>query len=201
MTVACRPWQFAEAEDDLELLRRLVKKYASKGSGSETLRALIRRGVEFAMELAWCYYQDSAIARRAPDAAYWRAVDFFWVLGNWCGMPCRVLAEVAAYVARAAAKYSWPARWPFLAMAAVAAEERRCGTPDAVVEALGPGEYRMLKTFLEKGEGAVEVAGRKFVVVKKKRHLSIEDYHDRAEKLRRENFKIFRENQPSLIPR
>jgi hypothetical protein len=52
--------------------------------------------------------------------------------------------------------------------------------------------------FLERGEGAVEVAGRKFAVVKKKRHLSIEDYHDRAEKLRRENFKNFRENRPRL---
>jgi hypothetical protein len=89
-------------------------------------------------------------------------------------MPCRVIAELAAYVAEAAAKYKWPARWPFLVMAAVAAEEKGCGIPSAVAEALGL-EYEALRSFLEQGKGVVEVAGRKKAVVRKKLHLAIED--------------------------
>jgi hypothetical protein len=178
--MACSSRRLPEAldgdEDDLELLRRLLRRYAAKGSGSESLRAFIRRGVRFAMELAWCYYQDSVIAQRAPNTAYWKAVFFFWNLMNWYGAPCNVLAEVATYVAEASAKYQWPARWPFLAVAAVSAKEKGCRIPDAAAEALGPDEYRMLKAFLEKGEGVVEVAGRKFVVVKKKQHISVVEY-------------------------
>jgi hypothetical protein len=176
----CGSWRSAEAlddaETDLELLRRLLRRYAARGFGSETLRAFIRRGVEFAMELAWCYYQDSVTAQRAPDVVYWKAVDFFWSLLNWHGAPCRVLAEAATYIAEAAAKYSWPARWPFLAMAAVAAMKKRCKLPEAAAEALGPEEYRTIKAFLEQVEGVVEAAGRRFAVVKKKRHITIVEY-------------------------
>ena len=143
------------------------------------------------MEQAWLYYRDSA----ATAGAYWRAVEFFWSLGNWGGMSCRILAELATYVARAVSKYSWPAKWPFLAMAAVAAEERGCRLPAAAAEALGPDEFAELEAFLKQGEGVVEAAGRKFAVVKTKRHLFVEDYYDRAEKQRRGNFKNFRRNQ------
>jgi hypothetical protein len=175
--MTCDSWRSAEALDeaeaDLELLRRLVKKYAARGFGSESLKALIRRGMEFAMDIAWCHYQDAATAQNAPDTAYWKAVFFFWKLLNWSGAPCRVLAEVTTYVAKAAARYSWPARWPFLAMAAITAEEKGCGLPDAAAEALGPEEHKKLMAFLERGVGVVEVAGRRFVVAKKKRHLAV----------------------------
>lgn len=171
----CAPWQFLEALDgeeaELELLRNLLKRYARKCFRSEAFRAFIRRGVRYAMGQAWDFYRDSA----APVDAYWRAVTFFWSLVNWPSLPCRILAELAAYVAEAAARYEWPARWPFLVMAAVAAEKKRCGIPSAVAEALGPDDYRMLKEFLERGKGVVEVAGRKKAVVRKKLHLAIED--------------------------
>jgi hypothetical protein len=163
-------------EDDLELLRRLLRKYAARGSGSEAFRALIRRGVRFAMEQAWSYYQDSVTAQRAPDVAYWRAVFFFWNLLNWYNTPCRVLVEVTTYVAEAVAKYRWPARWPFLAMAAAAAEKKGCKIPDAAAEALGPDEYSRLEAFLKQGEGSVEAAGRKFAIVKKRRYVTIVEY-------------------------
>ena len=173
-------WQFPEALDgeeaELELLRNLLKRCARRGFRSEAFRALIRRGVRFAMELAWSYYQDSVTAQRAPAVAYWRAVFFFWDLVNWPSVPCRVLAELATYVAEAAAEYKWPAKWPFLVMAAVAAEKNGCRTPDAVAEALGP-EYEALKAFLEQGVGVVEVAGRKAAVVKKKSSIAVEDLH------------------------
>jgi len=196
--MTCSPWQFAEALDqdeeaDLELLRQLLKKCAAKGFSSEAFRAFIRRGARFAMYKAWEYYRDSAVA---PTNAYVQAVLFFWNLGNWHGMPCRVLAELATYVAKAAAKYEWPAKWPFLAMAAVAAEKRGCGIPDVWAEALGPDDYRMLVAFLEKGEGVVEVAGRKIAMVKKRRHLSIEDYrwYEQGGNQRRGNFQKFKRN-------
>ena len=171
----CTPWQFTETLDgeeaELELLRSLLKRYARRCFKSEAFRTFIHRGVRYAMELAWDFYRDSA----APAYAYWRAVAFFWDLVNWPSLPCRILAELAAYVAEAAAKYKWPARWPFLVMAAVAAEKNGCRIPSAVVEALGPDDYRMLKEFLERGKGVVEVAGRKKAVVRKKLHLAIED--------------------------
>jgi len=171
--MTCDFWLFLEAggEDDLELLRGLLKRYAHKCFRSEAFRALVRRGVLYAMEQAWSFYRDS----EAPADAYWQAVDFFWNLVNWPSLPCRALAELAAYVAEAAAKYKWPARWPFLVMAAVAAEDKGCGIPSAVAEALGPDDYRMLKEFLERGKGVVEVAGRKKAVAKKKLHIAIED--------------------------
>ena len=107
--------------------------------------------------------------------AYWQAVAFFWDLVNWPSLPCRALAALATYVAEAAAKYKWPAKWPFLAMAALAAEGKGCRIPSAVAEALGPDDYRVLKEFLERGRGVVEVAGRKKAVAKKKLHITIED--------------------------
>jgi len=122
------------------------------------------------MERAWDFYRDSA----TPVDAYWRAVAFFWDLVNWPSLPCRILEELAAYVAEAAARYKWPAQWPFLVMAALAAEGKECGIPSAVAEALGP-DYKMLKEFLERGKGVVEVAGRKKAIAKKKLHITIED--------------------------
>ena len=170
----CAPWQFLEALDgeeaELELLRNLLKRYARKCFKSPTFRAFIRKGIRYAMERAWSFYKDS----EAPVDAYWQAVAFFWSLVNWPSLPCRVLAALAAYVAEAAAKYKWPARWPFLAMAALAAEGKGCGTPSAVAKALGP-EHEALRSFLEQGKGVVEVAGRKKTVARKKLHLAIED--------------------------
>jgi len=118
---------------------------------------------------AWVFYKDPAAA---PASAYWRVVDLFWRLVNWHGLPCRTLAELAAYVAEAAARYEWPLKWPFLVMAAVAAEERGCGFPAAAAEALGP-EYEALKAFLERGEAVVEVAGRKNAIVKRRSTISV----------------------------
>jgi len=168
----CDFWLFLEAgdEDDLELLRNLLKRYARKCFKLEAFKAFIRRGVWYAMEQAWNFYRDSA----APADAYWQAVTFFWNLVNWPSLPCRILEELAAYVAEAAARYEWPAKWPFLVMAAVAAEKKGCGIPSAVAKALGP-EHEALRSFLEQGRGVVEVAGRKKAVVRKKLHLAIED--------------------------
>jgi hypothetical protein len=172
--MTCAPWLFLEAGDEeeaeLELLRNLLKRYARKCFKSEAFRAVVRRGVLYAMERAWNFYRDSA----APVDAYWQAVAFFWDLVNWPSLPCRILEKLATYVAEAAARYEWPARWPFLVMAALAAEKKGCEIPSAVAEALGP-EYEALRSFLEQGKGVVEVAGRKKAVVKKKLHITIED--------------------------
>jgi hypothetical protein len=170
----CAPWQFTEALDgeeaELELLRNLLKRYARKCFRSPTFRAFIRRGVLYAMRQAWDFYRNSAI----PADAYWQAATFFWSLVNWPSLPCRILEELATYVAEAAARYKWPARWPFLVMAALAAEKKGCRIPNAVAEALGP-EHEALKAFLEQGRGVVEVAGKRRAVVRKKLHLAIED--------------------------
>jgi hypothetical protein len=173
--MTCDFWLFLEAgdEDDLESLRNLLKRYARRCFRLEAFRAVVRRGIRYAMERAWAYYRDSA----APADAYWRAVAFFWDLVNWPSLPCRILEELVTYVAEAAAKYKWPARWPFLVMAAVAAEENGCRIPSAVAKALGP-EHEALRSFLEQGKGVVEVAGRKKAVVRKKLHLAIEDCCD-----------------------
>ena len=170
--MTCDFWLFLEAgdENDLELLRNLLKRYARRCFRLKAFRVLIRRGVLYAMGQAWSFYRDSA----TPIDAYWQAVTFFWSLVNWPSLPCRILEELATYVAEAAAKYKWPARWPFLAMAVIAAEEKGCGTPSAVAEALGP-EHEALRSFLEQGKGVVEVAGRKKAVVRKKLHFAIED--------------------------
>jgi hypothetical protein len=171
--MTCDFWLFLEAggEDDLELLRSLLKRYVRRCFRLKTFRALVRRGVQFAASQAWDFYRDS----EAPVNAYWQAVAFFWDLVNWPSLPCRILEELVTYVAEAASRYKWPARWPFLVLAALAAEKKKCGIPSAVAEALGPDDYKMLKEFLERGKGVVEVAGRKMAVVKKKLHLAIED--------------------------
>ena len=155
----------------MELLRNLLKRYARRCFRLKAFRVLVRRGVLYAMERAWDFYRDSA----APVDAYWQAATFFWNLVNWPSLPCRALARLATYVAEAAAKYKWPARWPFLVMAALAAEGKGCGILSAVAEALGPDDYKMLKEFLERGKGVVEVAGRKKAIAKKKLHITIED--------------------------
>ncbi len=166
-------WQFIESLDSGEVDFKPLRRLLSRCGG----RAL-KKAVYYAVYKAWDYYRNSP----NPDVAYVQAVFFVWKLGSWSHMPCRALAEATTYVAEAAAKYSWPAKWPFLAMAAVAAEERGCGIPAAAAEALGPDEFAKLRAFLEKGEGVVEVAGRKLAVIKKKRHITIEDRRDRAEK-------------------
>jgi hypothetical protein len=147
-------WQFIESLDsgevDFKPLRRLLSRCGGRSPSA------VKKAVYFAVRKAWEYYKDST----NPDVVYVQMVFFIWNLGSWHYMPCRTLTEVITYVAKASAKYGWPARWPLLAMAAAAAEERGCGIPAAVAEALGPDEYRTLKAFLEKGRGVVEVAGR-----------------------------------------
>jgi hypothetical protein len=100
-------------------------------------------------------------------------VHFVWHVGDWYGMPCGVLAEMVTYVAEAVAKYKWPAKWPFIVSAAVAAEENNCELPEAVAEHLGPDEYARLEAFLEQSEGVVEVSGRKIAIVRDGRYISI----------------------------
>jgi hypothetical protein len=168
-------WQFVESLDsgevDFRPLRRLFSRCGGRAPGA------VRKAVYFAVRRAWEYYKDSP----TPRVAYVQVAFFIWNLGSWLYMPCRILTEVITYLARAVSKYGWP-KWPFLAMAAAAAVERRCRIPDAVAEALGPDEYRMLTAFLEQGRGVAEVGGRKIAVVKKKRHITIEDYRDKTEK-------------------
>jgi len=129
----------------------------------------VLKAVDFVMLKAWAYCRDPAVD---PAHAYWRMVSLFWDLVNWHALPFRALAELAAYVAKAAAKYSWPLKWPFLVMAAVAAEGNGCRLPEAAAEALGP-EYEALTAFLERGEAAVEVAGRKTAIIRKRRSIVV----------------------------
>ena len=160
-------------ELSLELLRKLVNKCGGS-FGLEALKAFARKGVQLAMTQAWAYYRGSIIAKRDPAAAYGRAVNFIWRLGDWYEMPCYVLTEFAAYVAEAVARYSWPAKWPFLVPAAVAAEANACELPDAVAEALGPDEFAKLEAFLEQGEAVVEVApGLKIALIRDGRYVSM----------------------------
>jgi hypothetical protein len=148
-----------EGDMDFRLFRRLFV-----GCRRWALKA-----VDFVMLRAWAYCRDPAVD---PAHAYWRMVSLFWDLVNWHGLPCRALAELAARVAKAAARYSWPLKWPFLVMAAVAAEKNGCGLPEAAAEALGP-EYEALTAFLERGEAAVEVAGRKTAIIRKRRSIVV----------------------------
>jgi hypothetical protein len=99
-------------------------------------------------------------------------VQIIWGLADWYKLPCRVLTDFAAYVAEVVARYSWPAKWPFLVPPAVAAEENGCELPDAVAERLGPDEYAKLESFLEQDEAVVEVApGLKVALVRDGRHV------------------------------
>jgi len=156
---------------DLETFRKLVNK-CDRSFGVETLKVFARKGVQFAAAQAWAYYRGSVIAGRDPAAAYGRAVNFIWGLGDWYEMPCGVLSEFAAYVAETVARYSWAAKWPFLVPAAVATEVKKCELPDAVAEALGPDEFAKLEAFLEQGEAVVEVApGWKVALVRDGRYV------------------------------
>jgi hypothetical protein len=158
-------------EIDLEALRKLANK-CGKGFGLEALKAFARKGVQYAAAQAWAYYRGLVIAKRDPAAAYGRAVDFIWRLADWYEMPCYVLTDFATYVAEAVAKYRWPAKWPFVVPAAVAAEVNNCELPDAVAEALGADEYGKLESFLDQGEAVVEVApGEKVALIRDGRYV------------------------------
>jgi len=121
----------------LDLLRKLVNKCGA--FGAEALKAVAHKTAQFAVAHAWGYFRGSVIAGRDPAAAYGRAVQAVWWLVEWYEVPCRVLTELAAYLAEAVAKHSWP-KWPFLVPAAVAAEVNACELPDAVAEALTNSE-------------------------------------------------------------
>jgi hypothetical protein len=157
---------------DVDLLNKLMNK--CNAYGVEALRAAARKLMQFAGARAWAYYRGSIIAERNPAAAYGSAVHFIWRLSDWYEMPCDVLAEYAIYIAEAAAKYQWPAKWPFVVPAAVAAEENNCELPDTVAEVLGADEYSRLESFLEQGEAVVEVApGWKIALVRDGQYISI----------------------------
>jgi hypothetical protein len=157
-------------ELDLETLRKLVNKCGA--FGVEALKAMAKKAVGFAAAQAWAYYRGSVIAKRDPAVAYGRAVNFIWGLGDWYEMSCDVLTEFAAHVAEAVNKYKWPAKWPFLVPAAVAAEANGCELPDSVAEALGADEYAKLESFLEQGEAVIEIApGLKVALVRDGRHV------------------------------
>ncbi len=169
--------RFVEAlekdEVDEEVFKKLVNK-CGESFGLEALRALARRAIHFAMSKAWAYFRGAVLAERNPVAAYGQAVYYIWRLSDWLNMPCYVLADVATYLAEAAAKYKWPATWPFVVPAAVAAEENDCELPEAVAEHLGPDEYSKLEAFLEQGEAVVEVvAGLKIALIRDGRYVSI----------------------------
>jgi hypothetical protein len=160
-------------ELDTEALRKLANK-CGESFGVEALKAITRKGVQFAVAQAWAYFRGSIIAKRDPAVAYGRAVHFIWSLGDWYEMSCDVLTEFAVFIAEAVNKYRWPAKWPFLVPAAVAAEVNACELPDGVAEALGADEYARLEFFLEQGEAVVEVAqGAKIALVRDNRYVSI----------------------------
>jgi hypothetical protein len=158
---------------DLEALRKLTNK-CGKSFGLEALKAVARKTAQFAAAHAWGYFRGSAVAGRDLAAAYGQAVNIIWRLADWYEMPCHVLTEFAAYVAEAVAKYRWPAKWPFVVPAAVAAEVNACELPDSVADALGADEYAKLESFLEQGEAVVEVApGVKVALVRNGRYVTM----------------------------
>ncbi len=152
--------QFIEALErdkvDKEVFRKLRNKCG--GFAVEALKALAKRAAQVSMSRAWAIYRGAVIAERDLALAFGRAVDYVWRIANWFNLPCYFLTEFIVYVAEAAAKYKWPAKWLFTVMAAVAAEENACELPDSVAEALGADEYARLEAFLEQGEAVVEVA-------------------------------------------
>jgi len=160
-------------ELDTEALRKLANK-CGESFGVEALKAITRKGVQFAVAQAWAYYRGAVVAGRDPAAAYGGAVHFIWSLGDWYEMSCDVLTEFAVFIAEAINKYRWPAKWPFLIPPAVVAEVNSCELPDAVAERLGPDEYARLMSFLEQGEAVVEVApGLNVALVRDGRYVSI----------------------------
>jgi len=161
-------------EVDLKVLQKLVNK-CGESFGAEAFKAFVRKSVQFAAAQAWAYYRGSVVAERDPAAAYGGAVHIIWrLVDDWYELPCRVLTEFAAYIAEAVAKYKWPAKWPFLVPAAVAAEVNSCELPDSAAEALGVDEYARLVSFLEQGEAVAEIApGLKIALVRDGRYVSI----------------------------
>jgi hypothetical protein len=129
-------------EVDKEVFRKLRNKCGA--FADEALKAAAKKAAQVAMFRAWAVYRGAVIAERDLAHAFGYAVDNVWRLANWFSLPCYFLAEFIAYVAEAAAEYQWPAKWPFLVLAAVAAEESGCEMPDSAAEALGPDEYKSL---------------------------------------------------------
>ena len=177
MPMTCRELlrRFKEALEkdklDLEAFRELIYR-CDPASGEEALRAAARKVVQYAVTYAWAYFKGAVITGRDPLTAYGRAVQIIWELADWYEMHCEVLAEYAAYTAEAAAKYRWPARWPFLVPAAVAAEVNACELPDSVAEALGADEFARLEVFLEQDEAVVEIApGLKVALIRDDRYV------------------------------
>jgi hypothetical protein len=160
-------------EVDLETLRKLVNK-CGRSFGVEAFKAVTHKIAQYSAAQAWGYFRGSVIASRDPTTAYGNAVNFIWRLVDWYELPCHFLTDFAVYVAKAITKYSWPAKWPFVVPAAVAAEVNACELSDAVAEALGPDEYAKLESFLEQGEAVVEVApGWKVALVKDGRYVTM----------------------------
>jgi len=158
---------------DWETMDELVFRCGEPFAG-RIVDAVARRLAQYSMSVAWRHYRGAVLAGRHPADAYAEAVYMVW--RPWDGAPavCRLLADLSAYLAEAAARYSWPARWPFLALFAAAAEEEECEMPeDAVAEHLGFDEYSRLEAFLEDGASVVEVAGRKLAVVKEGQYIWI----------------------------
>jgi hypothetical protein len=157
---------------DWEAMDELVYGCGEPFAG-RIIDAVVRRVAQHSMSMAWRHYRGAVLAGRHPAVAYAEAV--YMVGRPWDGAPavCRLLASLSAYLAEAAAKYSWPARWPFLAMPSAAAKEEGCKVPDAVAEHLGPDEWAELESFLEDGAGVVEVAGRKITFVRDGRYIGI----------------------------
>jgi hypothetical protein len=159
-------------EVNWELLNKIMNK-CGVFFVREAGRAFAKKVVNYYMSFAWRYYKGAAIAGKPPVVAYGEAVYVIWRLWDWYSIHCGPLADIAVYIAEAAASYKWPSRWPFLASPAVAAEEKGCDLPDSVAEALGADEYARLEAFLEQGEGVVEIAGQKIALVRDGRYISI----------------------------
>ncbi|MFZ8809702.1 MAG: hypothetical protein ACO2PN_16555 [Pyrobaculum sp.] len=158
-------------ELSLELLRKLVNKCGGS-FGAEAFKAVVHKITQYSAAQAWGYFRGSVVASRDPAAAYGNAVNFIWRLVDWYELSCHFLTDFAVYVAKAVAKYRWPAKWPFVVPAAVAAEVNACELPDAVAEALGPDEFAKLEAFLEQGEAVVEIApGLKVALVRDGRYV------------------------------
>jgi len=135
-----------------DLLNKIRNK-CGEAFAREASRALARKAVQIVVARAWALYRGAVIVKKDAAAAYGQAVEMVWRLWRWYDMECGPLADVAAFTAEAVAKHQWPASWPFLAMAAAAAEERGCNLPDDVAEALGPDEFARLESFFGTGRG------------------------------------------------
>jgi predicted DCC family thiol-disulfide oxidoreductase YuxK len=157
---------------DWDLLNKLTNK-CGEAFAREAGRALARRATQIVVSRAWALYRGALLVGKDAAAAYGMAVETVWRMWRWFDMKCGPLADVAVFVAEAVARYQWPAKWPFLAKAAIAAEENDCELPDAVAERLGSDEWARLEAFLEQKEGVVEVAGRRVALVRDGRYIGI----------------------------